>query len=310
MKKTIYLILVAFLIVLGCSKVNDVPVVNPDENQLKSAKTATALGVWDDNVGILRTSLWAPPAVYTAPDGYPAYVASDYDVMAHFGYISPEAVPGAVIEFTFQNIQYFVPHITKPSEFRTYTVNYANNQTVITCTADLIVDMNPMFCFLVKFDCGNKNNPGLTTFWTDMKVNGVSVKGTIKDKVFACSPVNGSVSYSYTGGYISPLVCDGVQVDEISGNVEWHVVDHFKNGELEWSIYTPSGSLTSEITGEVFEIHESDKIMWAQGIYTFHANLLGNQGGHYILFGHADLTTWEIVFDKVVCPDGPKAKNK
>jgi hypothetical protein len=302
MKKTIYLILVAFLIVLGCSKVDDVSVVNPNENQLKSARMATPIGVFDDNVGVLRTCLFAPPAVYTAPAGYPAYVAGNYDLMAHFMYISPEAVTGAVVEFTFQNIQYFVPHITKLSEFRAYTVNYIDNQTVITCTTDLIAGNNPMFCFLVKIDCGNKNNPGLTTFWTDMKVNGVSVKGTIKDKVFACSPVNGSVSYNYTGGYTSPLGCGGVQVDEISGNVEWHVVDHYKNGELEWSLYTPSGSLTSKNKGEVFEIHESDKIIWSMGIYTFHANLVGTQGGHYILFGHADLATWEIVFDKVVCP--------
>lgn len=186
MKKTIYLILVAFLIVLGCSKVDDISVVNPDENQLKSARTATVFGVWDDNVGVLRTSLWAPPSVYAAPSGYPEYVASNYDVMAHFGYISLEAATGAVIEFTFPQIQYFVPHITKPSEYRSYTVNNADNQTVITCTTDLIAGMNPMFCFLVKVDCSKGNN-GLTTFWTDMKVNGVSVKGTIKNKVFACN---------------------------------------------------------------------------------------------------------------------------
>lgn len=297
--------------VLGCSKVDDVSVVSPGENQLKSAGIASPIGINEDYVNefgalVLRTSLWYPPATYTYPFvvwsdyNFPDYSASNYDLMAHFVYKSPEALAGAVVEFTFQNIQYFVPHITKASEERTYTVNYVDNQTVITCTTDLIVGMNPMFCFLVKIDCGNRNNPGLTTFWTDMKVNGVSVKGTIKDKVFACSPLNGSVSYNYTGGYVSPLVCDGVQVDEITGNVEWHVVDHYKNGELEWSIYTPSGSLTSE-KGEVFEIHESDKIMWSNGIYTFHANLVGNQGGHYILFGHADLTTWEIVFDKVVC---------
>jgi hypothetical protein len=186
MKKTIYLSLVAFLIVLGCSKVDDVSVVNQDENQLKSARTATVLGVWDDNTGVLRTSLWAPPAVYTAPAGYPAYVATDYDLMAHFGYISPEAVTGAVVEFTFPQIQYFVPHITNTSEFRTYTVHNIDNQTVITCTTDLIVGMNPMFCFMVKVDC-DKGNSGYTTFWTDMKINGVSVKGTIKNKVFACN---------------------------------------------------------------------------------------------------------------------------
>jgi hypothetical protein len=186
MKKTIYFSLVAFLIVLGCSKVDDVSVVNSGENQLKSARIATALGVWDDNVGVLRTSLWAPPAIYTAPDGYPAYVATDYDRMAHFGYISSEAVSDAVIEFTFPHIEYFVPHITKASEQRTYIVNNVDNQTVITCTTDLIVGMNPMFCFMVKVDCSKGNN-GLTTFWTDMKVNGISVKGTIKNKVFACN---------------------------------------------------------------------------------------------------------------------------
>lgn len=185
MKTTISFVIFALLIVMGCSK-SDEFTVNADGNQFKSARTATQLTSWDDNTGVLRTSLWAPPAVYTAPEGYPAYVAGNYDVMAHFGYISPEAVTGAVIEFTFPHILYFVPHITKPSEYRIYTVNNANNQTVITCTADLIIGMNPMFCFLVKVDCG-KGGSEFTTFWTDMKVNGISVKGTIKNKVFACN---------------------------------------------------------------------------------------------------------------------------
>jgi hypothetical protein len=43
-----------------------------------------------------------------------------------------------------------------------------------------------MFCFLVKVDC-SKGNSGFANIWTDMKVNGVSVKGTIKNKVFACN---------------------------------------------------------------------------------------------------------------------------
>ena len=67
---------------------------------------------------------------------------------------------------------------------RIYTVNNVNNPTVITCTTDLVKGMNPMFCFLVKVDCG-KGERAYTTFWTDMKVNGVSVKGTIGNKVFA-----------------------------------------------------------------------------------------------------------------------------
>ena len=211
MKKTIYFSLVAFLIVLGCSKSDDLT-VNPNENQLKSAKTASPItpwgrklpGVWDDNSGVLRTSLWFPPtAGPSLPDysfgQYPLYDLSpyylngeteynpaNYDVMTHFGYISPAAVSGAVVEFTFPHILYFLPHMNGAGQQRVYTVNNADNVTVITCTADLVQGMNPMFCFLVKVDCG-KGQSGYTTFWTDMKVNGVSVKGTIKNKVFACN---------------------------------------------------------------------------------------------------------------------------
>jgi hypothetical protein len=105
--------------------------------------------------------------------------------MTHFGYISPVAVTGAVVEFTFPNIQYFLPHMNGANQQRVYTVNNVNNITVIKCTANLVQGMNPMFCFLVKVDC-SKGQSGYTTFWTDMKVNGVSVKGTIKNKVFAC----------------------------------------------------------------------------------------------------------------------------
>ena len=181
-----YFSLMAILFTMGCSKSDD-STINQDENQVKSARAATAFGMpGDDNPGVLKTSLWKPPSVYTAPEGYPAYVASNYDLMAHFVYISPVAISGVVIEWTFPHIEYFVSHITNKSEYRTYTVNNVDNITVITCTTDLVAGPNPMFCFLVKIDCG-KGNSGFTTFWTDMKVNGVSVKGTIKNKVFACN---------------------------------------------------------------------------------------------------------------------------
>ncbi len=208
MKKTIYCSLVAFLIVLGCSKSDDFT-VNPDENQLKSARTASPIapwgikhpGFWDDNAGVLRTSLWFPPSAgLSLPnysfaqyplydfspyylDGVTEYNPANYDVMTHFGYISPEAVTGAVVEFTFPHIKYFLPHMNANDQQRVYTVNNVNNPTVITCITDLVKGMNPMFCFLVKVDC-DKGESGYTTFWTDMKVNGVSVKGTIRNKVF------------------------------------------------------------------------------------------------------------------------------
>jgi hypothetical protein len=196
MRKTIYFSFLAFLFFLGCSKSDDLA-VNTNENQLKSARTASVFGV-ADNTSLLQTSVWAPPPTsgysYSSWPAYDfkkfdpdnAYNASDYDLMTHFVYISPEAVSGAVVEFTFPHIQYFVPHVGGSKQQRIYTVNNENNQTVITRTTDLVAGANPMFCFIVKADC-SKGNSGFATIWTDMKVNGVSVKGTIKNKIYACN---------------------------------------------------------------------------------------------------------------------------
>jgi len=35
--------------------------------------------------------------------------------------------------------------------------------------------------------------------------------------------------------------------------------------------------------------------------YSFHWNLIGDMGTHYIASGTVDLDTWEIVFDKTIC---------
>ena len=227
MKTTISFVIFALLTVIGCSKSDDFR-INPDQNQLKSARTATPITPWAtpgtitiwDNNSMLQTALWMPPSVGTAlpnysftqfPDydfspyylnGETEYNPGNYDLMAHFGYFSPEDVNDAVVEFTFPHIEYFIPHMNNINQQRIYTVNNMDNQTVITCITNLkkahweypvkggVVTPtwtgSPMFCFLVKVDCG-KGKSGFTTFWTDMKVNGVSVKGTIKNKVFACN---------------------------------------------------------------------------------------------------------------------------
>jgi hypothetical protein len=219
MKKLIYLSLLAFLVVLGCSKSEDDLTVKPDDSLLKSARTASPIAQWTkpaiwDNNSVLQTALWfPPPAGSTLPNysfaqfplydfspyfmnGETQYNPANYDVMTHFGYFSPEDLKNAVVEFTFPHIEYFLPHMNNINQQRIYTVNNEGNQTVITCITDLkkaywntatppVLIGTPMFCFLVKVDCGSGNS-GLTTFWTDMKVNGVSVKGTIKNKVFAC----------------------------------------------------------------------------------------------------------------------------
>ena len=114
------------------------------------------------------------------------------------------------------------------------------------------------------------------------------------------APENGTVSYNFSGGYFADIICDEVVIDQIYGPVEWHVRDHYKNGEIEWSIYTASGTLTSS-NGEVFDIHESDKLYYVGNDWTFHCNLIGDQGGHYILSGHGDLATWEVFVDRAIC---------
>jgi hypothetical protein len=216
MRKTIYVSLIASLMILGCSKSSGDLTSTLDENQLQSAnntsRSAIAISpianwpgpaIWD-NTSILQTALWLPPSMGPALPNYsfsqfplydysPYYVngeteynPANYDLMAHFGYKSPEAVTGAVVEFTFPHILCIIPHMNNINQQRIYTINNANNQTKISCTTNLVAGMNPMFCFLIKVDCG-KGNSGFSTFWTDMKVNGVSVKGSIKNKVFDCN---------------------------------------------------------------------------------------------------------------------------
>ncbi len=193
---------------VSCSK--DTGTISVDKQlQIKTSteqiasRSASVFG-WggSDNNAVLETSVWSP-AKFSYPINYysyfsdydfsPYYIngettydATKYDLMCHFGYTSPEAVSGAVVEFTFPQISYFVPHIDNENKHRIFTVNNANNQTVISCTTNLVAGVNPMFCFIVKADCG-KGKSGFATIWTDMKINGVSVKGTIANKVFKCS---------------------------------------------------------------------------------------------------------------------------
>lgn len=118
---------------------------------------------------------------------------------------------------------------------------------------------------------------------------------------------NESVSWYVSGGYGIPLVCDDVQVGYLFGwPIEWHIIDHYAKGQLVWTIYNTTGSLTNRSTGEVFKIQESDRLIWTQGDYSFHANLVGDQGSHYILFGSFDPISFEVYVDKAVCPNGPK----
>ena len=277
----------------------------------------TAVTIWDNNVGVLNTALWFPPEVGpTFPDysftQYPSYDFSpyyvngeteynpaNYDLMAHFGYISDVVYTNAIVEFTFQNIEYFLPHMNAANQQRIYTVNYVGNQTVVTCNTNLNVGMNPMFCFLLKIDCNGNNN---TTFWTDMKVNGVSVKGTIKDKVFDCNKVTTAHAGSYDITF--PLWCGDEIVDNISGTLNYHCVMQYENNVLLFMNMTYNGFLTGE-TGEVFRYKEitTYDLTKSDSSANFHFNAIGDQGSHFIVSGkYLSEEPW-IIIDKAICSE-------
>lgn len=255
---------------------------------------------WDNNYGILKTALWVPPTTYTTPADYPTYVSSNYDVMAHFQYNSSVEVQDAIVEFTFPNISYFVPHIVgNVPTSRTYSVNYVGNKTVITCTADLITGWNPMFCFILKIDCNGNNN---TTFWTDMKVNGISVIGDIKNKVFDCNKTTTVHTDSWDTDF--DLWCGDNIVDHLSGTMNYHCVMQFENDVLLFMNMTYYGFFTGE-TGEMFKFKEITTFNLSKndGNSNFHFNVIGDRGSHFIVSGkRLDEEPW-IVIDKAICSD-------
>ena len=103
-------------------------------------------------------------------------------------------------------------------------------------------------------------------------------------------------------GYWAPVYCDGVLVDELWGNIKVQYLTHVENNSLKWEILIWKGELTGWY-GEVFQIHEADKIgIPDAGIYTYHFNLVGNMGSHYINSGTYDWKTGIVTIDKAVCP--------
>jgi len=104
-------------------------------------------------------------------------------------------------------------------------------------------------------------------------------------------------------GYWAPVYCGGNLVDELWGTVKVQFVIHVENGMEKWDILIWSGELKSSHNDEIFRIQEIDKIgIPAAGIYTYHFNLKGNMGSHYINSGNLNMSDWTIVVDKTVCP--------
>ena len=106
------------------------------------------------------------------------------------------------------------------------------------------------------------------------------------------------------GTYYSPVFCDGEMVDYLEGGeIRVHFVFRmFKNGSvLAKEIDQIKGTVTSE-SGEVFKIRETDKYEYVNGwVLTWHYNLIGDQGTHYIGTLTYYYNTGELIVGQTVC---------
>lgn len=110
-------------------------------------------------------------------------------------------------------------------------------------------------------------------------------------------------------GYEEYIFCDGTEQpsDILIGDFTFREVDHVKNGKLVGGVnHLIEGTFTSEMSNEVFKAHENIKgypPVNSDGNYTngtWHFNLIGDQGSHYIgAFSFYEDGSWTI--DKFVC---------
>ncbi|MEI8115252.1 MAG: hypothetical protein WCI54_16595 [Bacteroidia bacterium] len=121
---------------------------------------------------------------------------------------------------------------------------------------------------------------------------------------------NGSVTSRFTTWYWLPVYIDGVMVDELSGDVEWHIIIRYKNGAMINVIDKITGISIQSKTGENFTGSEIDRQNIEDQLGIWHFNLKGNQGTHYI--GTLTQTNWDnppggvITVIRVNYPNGPK----
>jgi hypothetical protein len=114
--------------------------------------------------------------------------------------------------------------------------------------------------------------------------------------------VNNTVPMFTSELYNIPLVCDGIEIDRLQGRLDVFCRMHYENGIIVWMIHNFSGSLTDS-KGEVFDVNGVRKIDSVQKSYTFHSNIKGNLGSHYILYGTSVTTSPNtLIIEKASCP--------
>jgi hypothetical protein len=123
-----------------------------------------------------------------------------------------------------------------------------------------------------------------------------------------------TMEWDWIGGYFTPVFCpnkQGVleQVDYVTGSVTAHAVWHFVNGNKMWYNVITRGDVEGT-SGEVFTISEQDKGSWTtEGDdlgATWHFNLKGDQGNHYLGSVTWDPGMPDLIINKAVCVENKK----
>jgi len=142
--------------------------------------------------------------------------------------------------------------------------------------------------------------------------------GCSKSDEFAVNPnenqlKSGIIERNYpmetTGKFIIPVICDGVEIDRLTGTLDiWcRMFGYYDStGKFigQWRVQTFEGTLTSTSgSGEVFDVKGSRKIDNINTEFTLRANIKGDKGSHYILSGSSDtLPPGGLIIDKATCP--------
>jgi hypothetical protein len=128
---------------------------------------------------------------------------------------------------------------------------------------------------------------------------------------------------TYPSGKLTliPVMCDGVIIDHLTGSLDvlCRMFGHFHPdwpegtpGDLnhfqsQWMIHSYSGTLTSTSgSGEVFDVQGTKKMDVIGKVFTFHLNINGNQGNHYIVSASgtnaANSLGYTFTIERAVCP--------
>ncbi len=104
----------------------------------------------------------------------------------------------------------------------------------------------------------------------------------------------------FLSAYWSPVFCGDNMMDLLEGGtIRVHYV--VPNGSKYYEIDQLKGEVTSQ-TGEVFQVRETDRYYFTDHWYvTWHYNLIGDRGSHYIGTLTYSYFTGEITVGKTVC---------